>query len=230
MRRPAFTLIELLVVVAVIAILAAIAVPNLLSASTRAKVSRARADLRTLAAGLEAYAVDHGGYPLCNAFGTPGNRTPVVTEEYVYLEALSTPVAYLTASILPDPFPAVGRIAVMTAADLPGLPGQPANTGGGPPFRAYTYTSWNQVSRTTAGGGGFDVEDTPRAWLLQSNGPDQHQFNVGGILDNFTAAQTLDILYDPTNGSISYGSIFRVGGDPGAGYGSGFHAAVASQP
>jgi len=61
--RHAFTLIELLIVVAIIAILAAIAVPNFLEAQTRSKVSRAKADMRTLATGLESYAVDNNKYP-----------------------------------------------------------------------------------------------------------------------------------------------------------------------
>jgi prepilin-type N-terminal cleavage/methylation domain-containing protein len=58
-----FTLIELLIVVGIITILAAIAIPNLLEAQTRAKVSRVRADLRTLATAIEAFSGDYGAPP-----------------------------------------------------------------------------------------------------------------------------------------------------------------------
>ncbi|MBN1516074.1 hypothetical protein JXA32_05860 [Candidatus Sumerlaeota bacterium] len=57
-------LVELLVVLLIIAILAAIAVPNFLEFQTRAKVSRAKADLRTMATALEAYFVDNRAYPV----------------------------------------------------------------------------------------------------------------------------------------------------------------------
>jgi type II secretion system protein G len=62
-KYSAFTLIELLIVVAIIAILAAIAVPNFLEAQTRSKVSRAQADMRSLATAIESYRVDNNSYP-----------------------------------------------------------------------------------------------------------------------------------------------------------------------
>lgn len=62
-KKLGFTLIELLIVVAIIAILAAIAVPNFLEAQVRAKVSRAKSDLRTIATAMESYGVDHNVAP-----------------------------------------------------------------------------------------------------------------------------------------------------------------------
>ena len=74
----AFTLIELLIVVAIIAILAAIAVPNFLEAQTRAKVSRSRADLRSLATAVESYRVDHNKYP--EGTDNPDNYDPRIAD------------------------------------------------------------------------------------------------------------------------------------------------------
>ena len=62
-KKEGFTLIELLIVVAIIGILAGIAIPNFLGARTKAKVSRAFADMRTIGNAIEAYAVDYGEYP-----------------------------------------------------------------------------------------------------------------------------------------------------------------------
>lgn len=65
MKRNAkgFTLIELLIVVAIIGIIVAIAIPNLLNAIQRAKQRRTMGDIRTTATALEAYAVDMNRYP-----------------------------------------------------------------------------------------------------------------------------------------------------------------------
>jgi prepilin-type N-terminal cleavage/methylation domain-containing protein len=87
-RPRGFTLIELLIVVGIIAILAAIAVPNFLEAQTRSKVSRVHSDLRVIATALEAYNVEWTSYP---ADFEPGQAQ------------LTTPVAYLS-SIPFNPF------------------------------------------------------------------------------------------------------------------------------
>lgn len=49
-------------------VLAAIAIPNLLTAMQTSKVKRSVADLRSIATSLEAYAVDHNQYPNVKSF------------------------------------------------------------------------------------------------------------------------------------------------------------------
>lgn len=58
-----FTLIELLIVVAIIGVIAAVAIPNLLNALDKGKQKRSMMDLRSIAEATEAYHVDKGQYP-----------------------------------------------------------------------------------------------------------------------------------------------------------------------
>jgi type II secretion system protein G len=67
-NRKGFTLIELLIVVAIIGIIVAIAIPNLLNAIQRAKQRRSMGDIRSIATAVEAYSVDFNRYPPSAAF------------------------------------------------------------------------------------------------------------------------------------------------------------------
>lgn len=87
-KEKGFTLIELLIVVAIIGIIAAIAIPNLLNAIQRGKQKRTMGDLRTSATAIEAYAVDNNAYP---TQATQGNVSQIATHlEPTYIKAIPT--------------------------------------------------------------------------------------------------------------------------------------------
>lgn len=205
MTRRGFTLIELLIVVAIIAILAAIAVPNFLEAQTRAKVSRARTDLRTVATALESYRVDYNRYP--PMLGAVPNGQPVNRNNgYGNARAsawrttphnLTTPIAYIT-SILPDVFKAGKSNTVAPDAGRPYENGNVFDMG-------YVYNNIRQFvsndpSGTTWGPG--DLNDYGE-WRIFSLGPQGRFASIG------TADPTRGWLYDPTNGTVSSGMILR---------------------
>lgn len=79
-RHAGFTLIELLIVVAIISVLTAIAVPNLMLATSRSEVAKCSSNLKAISYALYAYRVDYNRYPLAD--GVAGlepspNRTEV---------------------------------------------------------------------------------------------------------------------------------------------------------
>jgi prepilin-type N-terminal cleavage/methylation domain-containing protein len=198
MRRSGFTLIELLIVVAIIAILAAIAVPNFLEAQTRAKVSRAKADIRSLATALEAYRIDGNAYP--NDFQSPGY--------YWYITgAVSTPIAYITSSFLQDPFrgnttpfhlpPEIyGRLRYVNF--IAGRDAWPSQGGGG--VSAVRTTFLMNAAQWT------DAINLHGQWKLSSSGPDREAEDPGAAGDPFLLNL---LIYDPTNGTLSKGDIVR---------------------
>lgn len=195
----AFTLIELLIVVAIIAILAAIAVPNFLEAQVRSKVSRAKADMRSIATGLESYAVDNNKYPDVPASSISPPIKLGIPYSRACLTKLSTPISYLSTGLLTDPF-AIGS----TDTTFFGF----ANAKEAVPFLPAVG-----VSATTEQIDQFEQH----LWVLQSVGPDRVNFALAGTpTQNFplafaalTSRTSLDFFYDPTNGTVSVGDVVR---------------------
>lgn len=221
--RRGFTLIELLIVVAIIAILAAIAVPNFLEAQVRAKTSRCKNDMRALATAMEAYKIDFNHYPPDGIFYSNGGMVQV-RQQWLPLSLLSTPMAYIT-SIPPDLF--VNKRGLTGATlfrntqlgytgeeNLASKWGRGFNGISGPVEATGSVNAW------VAWFGGKDVG---LIWAVASVGPDRwdswgtwivfggEQF-VNRLPALPTLTQTQDgAIYDPTNGSISNGDIVRAG-------------------
>lgn len=185
-----FTLIELLIVVAIIAILAAIAVPNFLEAQVRSKVSRTKADMRTLATAIESYFVDNNRYPTMR----PPRPTPgdVSSNETLGFE-LTTPISYISSlEITNDPFKT-------DRANLP--PGREKYN-----YRNYIFLSATVPGFATAAAARIQADG---AWRLVSAGPDRFTFWDGTTATPQDYQNFQVIPYDPTNGTLSIGDIFR---------------------
>ncbi len=202
MHRKGFTLIELLIVVAIIAILAAIAVPNFLEAQTRSKISRVRSDMRTQKLAVEAYSVDNNKYPRVSYPNPPYNDQ--INGEYVYntlTKDITTPIAYLSsitldtfahrdATILTDKMFQYGEIKSIRDYRRRGLP-----------EATFPGESW-----TANYGNEFTCKKMERymgAYYLWSHGPLGTQFFTGG-----GDTERYFLQYDPTNGTNSEGRIY----------------------
>ncbi|MCE5228613.1 prepilin-type N-terminal cleavage/methylation domain-containing protein [bacterium] len=189
--RRAFTYVELTIVVAIMAILAAIAIPNFMEARTRAGVSRSNADLSMLAMSCETYRLENRAYPLNSTSGKPNGWD---------LRALTTPIQYL--SWLP--------MDSMTTEDARGHQHERRMT-------PAPYTYFNAIQLDPKQGlqlvPGPDSTDLPgfHAALLWGLGP-------SSTLPMQPAAPSTRILeggkvqilvYDPTNGTVSLGDVYQ---------------------
>ena len=208
-----FTLIELLIVVAIIAILAAIAIPNFLAAQTRAKVSRAKGEMQTLATALESYYVDNSTYP----------DDLLVAEGYPYYipNCISTPITYISSGKLRDPMRPMRiyldpsdryrylNLDIEAAVHITGS------------YKAH----WSQVKWSNWP----DLVDSTAAlqgrwhygkWKLDSCGPDATAGPYGGMvwkgitIPAYYSFMANNMVYDPTNGITSWGDVMRSQKEP----------------
>lgn len=103
-RNPGFTLIELLVVIAIIAILAALLLPALSKAKSKALAAKCVNNLKQMALGWQMYAGDFNDYMVPNApLGVSDAKTwsSGQIEDWGTADANTNPVPYLTSILAP---------------------------------------------------------------------------------------------------------------------------------
>ena len=95
--QKGFTLIELLIVVAIIGIIAAIAIPNLLNAIQRGKQKRTMGDMRTVATANESYSIDNNQYYVLTgvASGLAGGLEPTYVKKIPSRDGWTTDFQYV---------------------------------------------------------------------------------------------------------------------------------------
>lgn len=201
-----FTLIELLIVVAIIAILAAIAVPNFLEAQTRAKVTRMKSDMRSAAVAVESYMVDHNKYPYDGVSG------PAPEYNFWFLPYhVSTPIAYMTSSKLVDVF-RTKKPSATQHWQFDDVRYRNVGSTWGTQYKRATESTWFTAMSEDVGG-----------WIMTSIGPDAYYGPSASSSATLfppspnapTSWQTNSGYpdhtqpYDPTNGTISWGDIHR---------------------
>ena len=220
-KESALTFVEILITLLVIAVLAAIAVPNFLEFRGRSSVSRVKSEHRSLATAIEAYFVDNNEYPAMingaegingifrdeekGAFQICTFRLRNATE----LSTLSTPIQYIS-SYFSDPH---------------------AETEGS----YYGYRQFRTIWILTSFGPDEDENDTTpgdinntvcevdfgapgtASEIVQSNDNNfepAFDLSVAQPSEDFiTAVGVLSgnaISYDPSNGTTSEGDIFRI--------------------
>ncbi|MFW6255874.1 MAG: hypothetical protein ACOC54_03555, partial [Candidatus Sumerlaeota bacterium] len=185
----------------------AIAVPNFLEAQVRAKVSRTKADMRSLATAIESYMVDHNKYPRARTKiepvqdgGANWNLVPLSARIY----GLTTPVSYIT-TLPPDIFP--------PSAGWNGVGSSGPRDLKFDSFDTYDYfdaaSDWDEDMHNYPD----DGTDSTRgySWRLAGIGPDRWG-SFGIVWENPDAKARQGFDYDPTNGTVSNGDIVVTGG------------------
>jgi len=165
-------------------------------AKTRSKVSRVKADMRTLATAIESFYIDHNRYSAGRKLihagydvkslesvgiahlstvdpGRPDANGQMSQNKYDW--GLSTPISYIRQALIHDPF----------------SPLKPKNP--------YIYHTGQPQKRTQW------------HWIIISAGPDgDYDFDPIKIYKQFPSPEAMAaLIYDPSNGSVSGGDLLR---------------------
>jgi prepilin-type N-terminal cleavage/methylation domain-containing protein len=202
--KRGFTLIELLIVIAIILILIAIALPNFLEAQIRARVTKAKGEIRSLAIAMDSYYIDFNIYP---AYSFPNYK--VRGRFTAGLTWLTSPIAYIK-SLPEDPFP-------------PSLDPMGGEIFGGAGPYSYNMTGYEitvaERSRLSHPNACAYNCGYLKVWTIYSAGPDSPNLetipsdDTAPIMNGSGSGPDAISSYNPTNGTKSRGDILRYGGD-----------------
>ena len=195
-----FTVIELLIVIVIISIIAAIAVPNLMSANIRAKVSGVKADMGSIAIALEDYKIDDPGrdYPI-------EPPTPYGHDEIAVL-----------GRAFDDPSDALGLGKLVYPLDaseptyLKRIAGDPFNNDGVEDWKEDNTKHNHHYSYYTVDKDRNTSTSEAKYWALVSYGPDKN-LDITNYSQAKAAVDSGTNLYDPDNGINSDGDIVIIG-------------------
>ena len=216
-KTKGFSLIELLIVIAIISIITAIVVPNLMSANIRAKVSGVKADMGSIAIALEDYKVDYGEYPKDSRFsrsssyasdiiaesnqafngksGTDSDDNDAIGLGYLVYPKADFEPTYLKR-IAGDPF------------DNSGEEGWNGTSGAHDHHYLYYSGKWDSATGTSVNC--TSSTDSPQYWALVSYGPDRDK-DITSYANAKKAVADGTNLYDSDNGITSSGDIVIMG-------------------
>jgi len=143
-RQKGFSLLELLIVVAIILIIAAVAIPNLLRTKMAGNETSAVASLKTLNEVCIQYDTTYGGYPAALANLGPGNPATPATADLIDSVLASGSKAGYSFAYAVGSTDANGHVLSYSIA---AVPIQPGTTG-----QRYFFTDQSGVIRANATG------------------------------------------------------------------------------
>ncbi len=201
MKKEGFTMIELLIVIAIIAVITAIAVPNLISANIKATVRGIKSEMGSIAIALEDYRLDEGNYPIDPGHTGSGYGADVIAgpgDFDDYEDAIGLGKLIFPGEGASDP------------VYLYRIPGDPYNNSGEEEWNGTSGAHNNHYCYFTADASGSASYTEAKYWALVSYGPDK-DLDITSYSDAKDAYDNGTDLYDPDSGITSNGDIVIIG-------------------
>jgi len=208
MSEGSYALVELLIVIAIVIIITAIAVPNLISANIKAKVKGIKSEMGSIAIALEDYRIDDeaGNYPIQPG---PGYDPDVIAKSDKAFDHHSEAIG-LGKLLFPE--------GTSDPVYLYRIPGDPFNDSGEEEWNGTSGAHNNHYCYFTANASRQSSSSEAKYWALVSYGPDKDP-NINSYTEAWKAVDPnapnhntyKNLVYNPDNGITSSGDIVIIG-------------------